>query len=230
MKLTQFALAALIVLLVVAGYLTLQNDLDSRLEAQNALNDKMISRMEDLAKNQAAPAPISPSPAPAPVAAPPPPVLAKPPLDPAAAEALAAAAAIPPGAPLASEDDPRMLEDERKVLNLGAPGRVADDTLTLPTTLAGQPLTKIQQRIVAQPAITSVKEYVQKEGMLVLNHGTDRGLKPNDSFALRRNSAVIGRIRLTETIMENEAVADIIPNSMPVGMLPAAGDDIIQFE
>ena len=46
MKLTQFALSSVIVLLAVAAYLTLKSDLDSRLVAQNAINDKMIARME----------------------------------------------------------------------------------------------------------------------------------------------------------------------------------------
>ncbi|MES2469523.1 MAG: hypothetical protein V4675_19625 [Verrucomicrobiota bacterium] len=231
MKLTQFAFAAILVLLLVAGYLTLKSDLDSRLESQNAVNDKMLARMEELAKKQAQPQPVaSPPPAvpvtPAPVAAPVP----QPPVNPVAAEALAAAAAIPPNAPLAADNDPRMLEDERKVLNLGAADRVAEDSLTLPATAEGQTLTKIQQRIVALPAIARVKQYADKEGMIVLDRGSNVGLKPGDQFSLRRKTAVIGKIRISDTINPGECIADVLPGSMPVGMLPAVEDEVIQFE
>jgi hypothetical protein len=232
MKLTQFALAAIIVLLAVAGYLTIKSDLDSRLETQNAINDRILARVEELAQKNAqpvavpAPPPAAAPAAPAPIVAPVPP----PPRDPAAAAALAAAANIPPGAPMAREDDPRMLEDERSVLNLGAPDRVATDSLNLPSTLEGQALTKIQQRIVALPAIARVKEYAEKQGMLVLDRGTNANLRPGDQFALRRKSAIIGRIRISETIEATESIADILPGSMPVGMLPAAEDDVVQFD
>ena len=241
MKLTQFALAAIIVLLAVAGYLTLKSDLDSRLEAQNAINDNLVARMEDLAKKQTQPAlvaspqpavPVAAAPVPAPLAVPAAPVPGVKPLqDPSVAAALAAAAAILADAPgLAPENDPRMLEDERKVLDLGSPDRAATDSLTLPATLAGQPLTRIQQRIVALPAIARVKQFVDKEGMIVLDRGSNVGLKPGDQFALRRKSAVIGKIRISDTINASECVADVLPESMPAGMLPAADDDVIQFE
>ncbi len=230
MKLTQFALAAIIVLLAVAGYLTIKSDIDGRLADQNAFNEKLLSRVEDLAKKQAAPAPmVVPSVAPAPVPSVQTPAAA-PPRDPQAMEALAAAAAIPPDAPLAAEDDPRMLEDERGVLNLGADNRVATESLDLPAPGENQALTRVQQRIAALPAIARVKDYAAKEGMIVLDRGTNANLQAGDSFALRRGSAVIGRIRLSETIQDTESIADVVPGSMPVGMLPEATDDVIQFE
>lgn len=239
MKLTHFALAAIIVLLSAAGYLTLKSDLDSkqreldtRLEAQNAVNAKLVDRIEQLSKNQnqaATPPPVAPPLAP--VAAPGPLVPATAPVvTEKAAEAIAAAVAIPPDAPMAPDNDPRMLEDERSLINAGSADRASLDTLTLPSTLEGQPLTKIQQRIVALPAIARVKEYAAKEGVLVLDRGTEAGLQAGDTFSLRRKTAVIGRIRLSDTIEANESVADVLPGSMPAGMLPAAADEVIRFE
>jgi len=237
MKLTQFALAAIIVLLAVAGYLTIKSDLDARLQSQNDINEKLVARMEDIAKKQTEPAPLQPKTPEGPVvpvvppAAVVPAVPAAPPADPKVTAALAAAAAIPPDAKLAPENDPRMvLEDERKVLNLGAADRAAEESLTLPATLAGQSLTKTQQRIVALPAIAKVKEYAVKEGMIVLDRGTNVNLKAGDQFALRRKTSVIGKVRISDTINETECVADVLPGSMPPGMLPAADDDVIQFE
>jgi hypothetical protein len=239
MKLTQFALAAILVLLTVAGYLTIKSDLDSRMEKQNEVNEKLVekqnhlneslvARMEDLSKKVAAPVPAPVAAQPAPAVSDPAP--AAPPANPKTAAALAAATAVPSDAPLAPENDPRMLEDERKVLNLGAADRVADDSLNLPSALAGQPLTKVQQRIVALPAIAKIKEYAVKEGMIVLDRGTNANLKAGDQFALRRKTSVIGKVRISETINETECVADVLPGSMPPGMLPAVDDDVIQFE
>ena len=235
MKLTQFAFAAMLVLLMVAGYLTvksdLKSDLDSRQDAQNDFNKEVLARMEDIAKKQTAPAPVATAQPAVPVlAAPMPAALPQPPVNPAAAEALAAAAAISSTAPLAPANDPRMLEDERKVLNPGVTDRVAEDSLNLPATLEGQPLTTIQRRIAAAPAIARVKQYAVKEGMLVLDRGTNVGLKAGDMFSLRRQAAAIGRVRISETIEASECVADIMPNSMPPGMLPEAGDEVIQFD
>jgi hypothetical protein len=230
MKLTQFAFAAIVVLLLVAGYLTVKSDLDSRRDAQDELNKQMLARLDDIAKKQAVPAPVLVPPPAAPVPPAPVAALPLPPPSPAAAEALAAAAAIPSTAPLAAENDPRMLEDERKVLNLGANDRVTTDSLTLPTTMEGQTLTTVQRRIAAAPAIARVKQYAVKEGMLVLDRGTNVGLKTGDIFSLRRKAASIGRVRISDTIMTDECVADVLPNSMPPGMLPEAGDEVIQFD
>lgn len=231
MKLTQFASAAIVVLLLVAGYLTVKSDLDSRQDAQNDFNKELLVRMDEIAKKQTVSPPITAPAAaiPVPEALTPAP-LPQPPLSPAASEALAAAAAIPSDAPLAAENDPRMLEDERKVLNIGSADRLATDSLDLPATLEGQPLTKIQQRIVALPAIARVKQYAEKEGMLVLDRGSNVGLKPGDPFSLRRKTSVIGKVRISETIDTSECVADVLPGSMPPGMLPVAGDEVIQFE
>ena len=231
MKLTQFAFAAILVLLLVAGYLTVKSDLDGRLNEQKDFNRDLLARMDDLAKKQPVPAPVvAPLPAVPVPAAPMSSAIPGPPVNPAAAEALAAAAAIPATAALAPENDPRMLEDERKVLNLGAADRVAEDSLTLPASVEGRTLTTIQRRIAAAPAIARVKQYAVKEGMLVLDRGTNVGLKPGDQFALRRKTAQIGRLRISETIETGECVADIMPNSMPPGMLPEAGDEVIQFD
>lgn len=231
MKLTQFAFAAILVLLLVAGYLTVKSDLDSREDGINDFKKEVLARMDDIAKKQAVPPPVVVAPPVAPVAPAPVAALPEPPASPAAAEALAAAAAIPRNAPLAAENDPRMmLEDERKVLNLGANDRATSDSLTLPTTLEGQTLTTIQRRIAAAPAIARVKQYDVKEGMLVLDRGTNVGLKAGDTFSLRRKAAAIGRVRISETIVTDECVADVLPNTMPPGMLPEVGDEVIQFD
>ncbi len=41
---------------------------------------------------------------------------------------------------------------------------------------------------------------------------------------------MIGKIRISDTINPGECIADVLPGSMPVGMLPAVEDEVIQFE
>lgn len=238
MKLTQFATAAVIVLLVVAGYLTIKSDQDARQDAQNTFNKELLARMEDLGKKQVAPVP-SPPPAPA---------VPTTPTAPATGEGANAgagsqrkgASAPAPMVPMAPADDPRLsalespgiTENEREVLNLGANDRVAKESLDLPAALDGQALNAVQSRIVAIPAIGQVKEFSEKDGfnIIVLNCGKNRGLKAGDPFALRRRSAIVGRVTISETLDDTQAVADLVPGSMQPGMTPQRGDDVVQWD
>lgn len=241
MKLTQFATAALIVLLAVAGYLTIKSDLEERQAKQNEFQEKILAKMEEMSKKQPAPVP-SPPPA-APVSEK---VTPAAPAVPAAAPAPAAPrnpgagtgaiSAVPPNldntVPMAPADDPRLIDDERKILNTASNERTATESLNLPASLDNKPLNPMQSRIVALPAIAQVKQFSDKDGInfLVLNRGVAAGFKAGDSFALRRRTAVIGRITISDTIDASECVADLVPNSMPPGMTPVPGDDVIQFD
>lgn len=233
MKLTQFATAALLVLLAVAGYLTIKSDLEHERTTQNAIQEKMLARMEEIAKKAPAPVPSPPPAAPVPAqVAPATPPLSEPAPSASGRARISAAASTNPDAPMAAADDPRLLDDERKILSMGANDRVAQDSLTVPSAAEGKPLSPVQSRIVALPAIAQVKQFSDKDGInfLVLNRGTAANFKPGDEFALRRKTAVIGRIKISDTIDSNECVADLLPNTMPIGMTPAAGDDVIQFD
>lgn len=235
MKLTQFATAAILVLLAVAGYLTLKSDLDAKDADRAAAMDRLVAQVAKLAEKQAAAPVASPPPAP------PVPDKVTPAPAPAASVTAPAAPVRPsindePAPPMVADNDPRLppriAEDESKILNMAANDRVANESVEASAARDGKPLNPVQSRIVALPAIAQVKLYSDKEGMnlIVLNRGTNANMRAGDSFALRRGSAVIGRVKISTTIDSNECVADLVPNSMPAGMTPAAGDDIIQFD
>ncbi|RYD33049.1 MAG: hypothetical protein EOP86_14305, partial [Verrucomicrobiaceae bacterium] len=64
MKLTQFATAAILVLLAVAGYLTLKSDLEEKDAARNEIMKALVAKVDKLAEKQAPPPVVSPPPAP----------------------------------------------------------------------------------------------------------------------------------------------------------------------
>ena len=224
MKVSQIALAAVILLLVAAGYLTLQSDMEGRMEDQKKFNAELLSKLEEMKREKPAAA-VAP-------AVPTPPVV--PPVVPAATPPTAVASTTPgaPGgapAPGIIEPDPAMLIRERDLLNPPGGGRIQDETLTVPET-APASLNPVQSRIVALPAIARVTEFNAQLGVVVLSQGSKSGLRPGDSFAIRRATAVIGKLKVGENIEPDQCIADILPGSMPPGMAPIAGDEVIQFD
>lgn len=244
MKLSHFALSAIFLLLGVAVYLTIRSDLDNRLEEQNLTINKLTEKIGELDKKLSSPPVVA---TPAPVAAqadvekPAPRKAPAAPRDPAALEALAAAAAIPADENLmVPENDPRMQESERDLLEAATaadPGLPSPGVRSSPPVLPGgvaeapsprAPVPAAQRRIGALPAIARVKQFAEKEAMVGLDNGSNANLRPGGEFALRRKSEIVGRVRISETITDTECAADVI--SMAEGKVPAVNDEVIQFD
>lgn len=93
--------------------------------------------------------------------------------------------------------------------------------------IAPPPLTPNQRMILSAPAIAKVTEYVPDGGFVVINAGATRKLEVGMKFAIRRDSAIIGRIKVT-SLEEGSAIADLPSKSIPQGVTIEAGDDVIQ--
>lgn len=90
------------------------------------------------------------------------------------------------------------------------------------------PLTAQQSRLLSLPAIAKVKEAFPNDGFVLIDSGSRKQLTPGMQFDIRRGSALIARITLTDSIEEDEAIADIQPRTLSPGVTPKAGDEIVQ--
>jgi hypothetical protein len=124
-----------------------------------------------------------------------------------------------------------MEERERDILNNSTPEaeRTALETAGVPEAApSGRRLTKTQQLVLAQPAIARISENKEDTGFVIIDRGTRAKLVKGDAFAVRRGTAIIGRVAIGDTIEDDMAVADI--KSVVTGMQLEIGDEIIKFD
>lgn len=275
MKMTHFALAGLFLLLGAGIYLTVQSDMDGRMEQQKAefertlaeRDRKMAEQLEKAKSEQKAPPDTSTvqDKAAAAVAQAKKGVAnvktalnqklpgdteingaaekaAKDPtrraVDLAAAAKEAVDAAGDNITETVDEATQRILEKEqREVLNTSGVGveRIARDTAVvtgeIPDDLAPR-MTNIQTQIMAQPAIARVENSnaAANEGFVILDRGLNANLAKGDAFAVRRGTALIGRVVISDNIEETRCVADVIAKHLVAGMVLKKGDEIIKFD
>jgi hypothetical protein len=249
MKLQHIALACLCTLLAAGVYLTIKSDMDAQLEEQKAYNKQLIEKMSSIEKR------IEEQPAPAPAAAPAAPAVAavvptvtnvpEAPAPPAAPRKeinpdSPPGATVRPGTAINSADpgaappelsSAEMEERERDILNNSTPEaeRAALESAGTPEAApSGRRLTKTQQLVLAQPAIARISENKEDTGFVIIDRGTRAKLVKGDAFAVRRGTAIIGRVEIGDTIEDDMAVADI--KSVVTGMQLEVGDEIIKFD
>ena len=124
-----------------------------------------------------------------------------------------------------------MEERERDILNNSTPEaeRTALETAGTPEAApSGRRLTKTQQLVLAQPAVARISENKEDTGFVIIDRGTRAKLVKGDAFAVRRGTAIIGRVVIGDTIEDDMAVADI--KSVVTGMQLEVGDEIIKFD
>lgn len=115
-------------------------------------------------------------------------------------------------------------------------GALPGGGLTVPKTVVAaeaqgintNTLTSTQQLVLAAPAIAKIKTVVKDQGFLILDAGSKKGLAKGQKFQVRRDSAILAKIAIADTIEEEEAVADIDLASIPAGVSIEPGDEIIE--
>ncbi len=128
-------------------------------------------------------------------------------------------------------------KEQREVLNNSGIGtaRVARDTAEVTGAIpedAAVRLTNLQSLIVAQPAIARVENAnaAANEGFVILDRGLNANLAKGDAFAVRRGTALIGRVTVGDTIEETRCVAEVVAKQLVRGMVLQKGDEIIKFD
>lgn len=89
-------------------------------------------------------------------------------------------------------------------------------------------LTPAQKQVKAAKSVGKVKTVVKDQGFLVLDVGSKQGITKGQQLEVRRENSVLGRLRVSESIDENEAVADLDLSSIPAGVSIEPGDEVIQ--
>ncbi|GEP41290.1 hypothetical protein [Brevifollis gellanilyticus] len=89
-------------------------------------------------------------------------------------------------------------------------------------------LTPAQKQVREAKPIGKVKTIVKDQGFIVLDVGSKQGLAKGQQLEVRRDNSVLGRLRVSDTIEENEAVADLDLSSVPAGVSIEPGDEVIQ--
>lgn len=205
MRLTHFAQALTLILLGITGYLAWEG----QQAARGAKEELAFVKKQKGAEEAASPAPSSMIPLPS-AAAP-------------------AASITPPPSPGTIAPPP--LPDE---IMAGA-GTLPGGGLTVPKVVAEaeakgistNTLTPSQQQVLTAKPVAKVKTVVKEQGFVVIDGGSKAGLAKGLKFEIRRGSAVLAKITVTDAVEENEAVADLDFASIPTGVSIEPGDELI---
>jgi hypothetical protein len=64
------------------------------------------------------------------------------------------------------------------------------------------------------------------QGLVTLNVGAKQGVKSGQEFMMRRGNSVVAKLKIT-LVEDGEAAAEFVPKSIPAGIQPQVGDEII---
>ncbi len=213
MRLIQFALGLTLLLLVITVWLAWEGHQEAR---------GMRQRLDMIERNQAAQAQAGAMSGSAYAGLR---SMAPPPIGQAAAESPSPAAISPPPAPPASLGSVAGSSPAAA----GAGLRLEPSTAaSIQPPAAPPPLSALQQKVLAMPAIAKVKEFHKNEGFAIIDAGAAKQITAGMKFDLRRQHFLVGRITVSDSIEDAEAVADVDPQSIPEGLVPQPGDEVIQ--
>ncbi len=142
-------------------------------------------------------------------------------LDPSAIPAVAEAGLPPAGDPaVIAKREEELIKENAAMLR-----KTLADVVPLPDDA----LSPMGLRIRKLPALCKVTEVQSEHGFVVLDGGTGVGLAAGGQFCIRRDHMIIGKVKISEVKDEKTAVADILANSVTLGVGLRSGDEIVIF-
>jgi hypothetical protein len=209
MRLTHFAFALTFLLLCITGYLAWEGQEAKR----GAMNEVALLKKKQEAREVASPNVSSMMPLPS-----------------------APAASITPPAPgaIAAPSPPSITAPSPP--SIAATSSLPGGGLTVPTSIRTaeakgintNTLTPLQKQVQDAKPIAKVKTVVKEQGFVIIDAGSKQGIQKGLAFDIRRGDAVLAKVRVTETVEENESVADLDLASIPAGVSIEPGDENIQ--
>jgi len=201
MRLTHIAIALTLTLLVFTGYLAWEG----QQTAKGAMQELEFLKKQQAARNMARPEASSMLPLPTVPAV----SIAPPPAAGTIAEApplMAGTSALPGGGLTVPKE---VLEAEAKGVNTNT-------------------LRPMQKQVLAAQPVAKVKTIVKDQGFVIIDAGSKQGIAKGQKYEIRRDSAVLGKVTVTDSIEESEAVADLDFASIPAGVSIEPGDELIK--
>ncbi len=98
--------------------------------------------------------------------------------------------------------------------------------LTAPENLPA-PLTALQKQVLGMPSLAKIIQVEKNQGFVVVDAGRNKQFVTGQKFDVRRGNGVVGRVSITESIEDKEAIADIDPAISPPGVSIEPGDELI---
>lgn len=218
MKITHLATGAVVLLLLIAGYLMLDSANDKKF-AQ--MQDK-INQLVDLQQKSK----LATTPAPAPDVAEVPSAstdtVAKP--IPAVTKSApkASTEAIEPEVALPNPTEDLKLAPGEKALLMEASNKLKAELQP-----AAKTYNPLQLKIKSLPAVAKVKSFNPDYSFVELDAGKNKSLEKGMSFDLRRDAMIVGKVIIGETVEDALSIADVDPKSVPAGVVIQPGDEII---
>ena len=215
MKIVWFAFTLCFTLIGIIAFVAWQ----AHLEARSAREEVLLFRQRAAEQLAAGAAPV-----PGILETPPSAPALRPPAPPPASASISIQGGAPAGSPATITPPPAKFDAASAPVAITPPaGEPGEETPTQPP-----PLTAQQKQVMGLPAIAKVKEAFPNDGFVLIDAGSRKNLAAGMQFALRRGAAIIARVTVTESIEEDESIADIQPRTLAVGVTPMAGDEVVQ--
>lgn len=94
--------------------------------------------------------------------------------------------------------------------------------------IAPTSLTEDQNKIATAPSLAKVTEANAQYSFVVMDAGENKNLTVGARFSIRREHMIIGEV-VIDTVEPREAVGNVVPTSVPAGVVVKPGDEIVEL-
>lgn len=80
------------------------------------------------------------------------------------------------------------------------------------------------------PMLAKVTAVVPDQRIVVIGAGSANNITAGEEFSVRRDSRIVARIKVSDSVDANEAAAEIIPGTLVNGEQVKEGDDVVKLD
>jgi len=122
-------------------------------------------------------------------------------------------------------------DDEAEFFNSLDREQVGTDIPAIEKVLANQRilLTPLEHKVKDSPELGRLLEVHLDFGFAVLDAGEDQSLRPGMKLAVRREHHILAKLVVSDAVEEAQSVANIVRDSIPIGIELRQGDAVIPW-